>query len=87
MIHPNMYTRSLICRKVFLKKLGPKKILDKILESVRGKVINACGLCFQPGAHWLRIRIRKFLGLQDPHLDPSVTSTGPDPAPDPSLLS
>jgi hypothetical protein len=26
-----------------------------------------------------------FLGLPDPHSDPLVTSTDPDPAPDPSL--
>jgi hypothetical protein len=36
-----------------------------------------------------RIRIRRFLGLPDLHLDPLVTSTdsNADPAPDPSLFS
>ena len=29
----------------------------------------------------LRIRIRMFLGLPDPHTDPLVTSTDPDPGP------
>jgi hypothetical protein len=51
------------------------------------KVCRVTDLDYGGSKAVFRIRIRMFLGLPDEHPEPLVTSTDPDPAPDPSLFS
>jgi hypothetical protein len=81
-----------------LRGLDPFLILPIEMNSEFPDPVKICWICYKAlylpicsSGHIkgclacvLRIRIRMFLGLLDPHSDPLVTST--DPAPNPSII-